>query len=139
MLKIKSMETTNVMNPENVQGMFLCWLQVSRKMQKSMTLQEWELQGWLLDNVVHRVVKEEAWKGLCKAIEAVMEEGNRRKNEDDSPLQMTYHAPDELTSGCIRIWRQTDPKAVINIPVIDWRGEAEVVDGGANTRSTGQE
>lgn len=117
------MKTNEVTNPENVQGMFLCWVQVSNRMQKSMTLQEWELQGWLLDNVVHCVVKEENWKRLCKAIDRRIEEAHQRMNEDDSHLQTFFHAPDELTSGCIRIWRQADRKACINIPVIDWRGE----------------
>lgn len=114
---------TNEVNQENVQGMFLCWIQVSNKMQKSETEAEWTLLSWLYENAVHRTVTTDGWRRLCKAIDARVEEANRGRYEVDSPLMMNYHAPDELTSGYIRISRQADRKACINIPVIDWRGE----------------
>ncbi len=116
------METTNVTNPENVQGMFLCWLQVSRRMEKTKTVEEWRLGDWLLENVVHRTIHAREWDAAMQAIRKRMSEANAQKNPDDSPLNITWSEPDEVSSGYIRIIRDSDPKAVMNIPVIDWRG-----------------
>ena len=113
---------TNEVNNENVLGMFLCWIQVSNKLQKSETESEWTLLSWLYENAVHRTVTSDGWRRLCKAIDARVELAHQQMFDDESPLQTEYHAPDELTSGYIRIWRKTEPKACINIPVIDWRG-----------------
>lgn len=117
---------TNEVNQENVQGMFLCWVQVSNKMQKSMTLPEWALINWLSENIVHRTVTTDGWQQLCKAVDDRVELAHQQMNEEDSPLDSDFHAPDELTSGYIRIWHQADRKACINIPVIDWRGEFKI-------------
>lgn len=116
---------TNEVNNENVQGMFLCWTQVSNKTQKSMKLPEWALINWLSEHIVHRTVTTDGWQRLCKAVEERVELAHQQMNDEDSPLDSDFHAPDDLTSGYIRIWRRTDPKACINIPIIDWRGKAE--------------
>ena len=118
---------TNEVNQENVQGMFLCWIQVSNKMQKSETEAEWALLSWLYENAVHRTVTTDGWLRLCKAIDARVEEANRGRYDVDSPLDSDYHSPVGLTSGYIRIWRMKDPMAGINIPVIGWRGTFEEI------------
>ena len=116
------METTNVTKPENVQGMFLCWLQVSRRMEKTMSLAEWELKNWLLENAVHCTIPDLEWPSAMKAIRERVSTANAHKNADDAPLDFRWSRPDEVSSGYIRIEREGDPKAVMNIPVIDWRG-----------------
>lgn len=119
------MKTNEVTNAENdMQGMFFCWTQVSRRMEKTQTLAEWGLKNWLLENVVHRVVDAKSWKKAVRKIEERMERANRTKNDNDLRLQLDYGTPDEVCSGYVRIWRQGDAKACINIPVIDWRGTA---------------
>ena len=123
MSKIKSMKTNEV-NNENVQGMFLCWLQVSNRIQKNMTDAERDLVCWLLNNAVHRVTDAEDI-----FIEARIN-GAVERADFGTPFshKVYFHAPDELTSGFIRIERSGDPKACINIPVIDWRGEFNAMD-----------
>ena len=110
------------MNPENVQGMFLCWLQVSRRMEKTTSLTEWNLENWLLENFVHRTIPDLEWPSAMKAIRESVSKVNARKTPDDAPLDFRWSRPDEVSSGYIRIEREGDPKAVMNIPVIDWRG-----------------
>ena len=112
------------MNPGNVQGMFFCWSQASRKMMKVQNLADYVLQGWLLDNVVHRTVAAREWDAVGAAIRAEVSELNGQNGEER--LEMDAVQPDELCSGHIRIWRVDCPKAVIHIPVIDWRGAFEV-------------
>ena len=113
---------TNEVNPENVQGMFLCWLQVSRRMEKTMSLVEWELKNWLLEHAVHCTIPDLEWPSSMKAIRERVSTVNAHKNADDAPLNFTWSRPAEVSSGCIRIEREGDAKAVMNIPVIDWRG-----------------
>lgn len=116
------METTNVTNPENVQGMFLCWLQVSRRMEKTMTLAEWNLKNWLLENAVHCTIHAREWDTVMDVIRDHVSDANVHKNPDADPLNIGWSRPDEVSSGYIRIERDGDPKAVMNVPVIDWRG-----------------
>jgi hypothetical protein len=107
---------------EDVEGMFLCWVQVSRRMEKTLTLAEWRLKAWLLERVVHRTVTVSGWEASMEAIRERVCEANALKNPDDAPLNIVWSEPDEVSSGCIRIERDGDAKAVMNVPVIDWRG-----------------
>lgn len=115
---------TNEVNNENVQGMFLCWTQVSRKMQKTMSEAEYDLLTWMLDNLVHRVTTD--FEATVYNVNHIMGYFNMKRidPETEPELVLEYSEPDELTSGYIRVKRLGEPKAVINIPVIDWRGTA---------------
>ncbi|MBR4243188.1 MAG: hypothetical protein IKR98_04750 [Bacteroidaceae bacterium] len=115
---------TNEVNNENVQGMFLCWTQVSRRMQKTMNEAEYDLLTWMLDNLVHRVTTD--FEATVYNVGRQVDEANKRRidPETEPELLLEYSEPDELTSGFIRVERSGEPKAVINIPVIDWRGTA---------------
>ena len=115
---------TNEVNPENMQGMFLCWLQVSRRMQKTMSVAEYDLLTWMLDNLVHRVTTD--FEATVYNVNHMMGCFNTKRidPETEPELLLEYSEPDELTSGYIRVKRLGEPKAVINIPVIDWRGTA---------------
>ena len=115
------METKSI-NQEDVQGMFFCWTQVSRRMQKSMSEREKELVDWLLESMVHRVIandNEDAVDDLIRKALAQCDFAEPHVHD------FYFDAPGELSSGCIRIWRRGDPKAVINIPIIDWRGQLQ--------------
>lgn len=115
---------TNEVNNENVQGMFLCWTQVSRRMQKTMNETEYDLLTWMLDNLVHRVTTD--FQATVYNVGRQVDEANKRRidPETEPELDLVFYEPDELTSGYIRVERSGEPKAVINIPVIDWRGTA---------------
>lgn len=115
---------TNEVNNENVQGMFLCWTQVSRRMQKTMNEAEYDLLTWMLDNLVHRVTTD--FYATMYNVGRQVDEANKRRidPETEPELDLVFNEPDELTSGYIRVERSGEPKAVINIPVIDWRGTA---------------
>lgn len=115
---------TNVTNIEDVQGMFFCWTQVSRKMMKVQNLADYVLQGWLLNNVVHRVVDAHQWNEAVGSIRVKLAALNEQNGEET--LAMEAVKPDDLCSGYIRIWREDSPRAIINIPVIDWRGELQL-------------
>lgn len=112
------------MNNENVQGMFLCWTQVSRRMQKTMSETEYDLLTWMLDNLVHRVTTD--FEATVYNVNHMMGYFNMKRidPEMEPELVLEYREPDELTSGYIRVKRLGEPKSVINIPVIDWRGTA---------------
>lgn len=118
------METTNVTNPENVQGMFLCWLQVSRRMEKVMNANEQHMRQTLLDNYVHRTITSEDFRKLMVEHELHLAKYNQLV-EEEKRLRLEYSEPDEVSSGYFRISRLHDPKAVMNVPVIDWRGKME--------------
>lgn len=104
--------------------MFLCWTQVSRRMQKTMNEAEYDLLTWMLDNLVHRVTTD--FEATVYNVGRQVDEANKRRidPETEPELLLEYSEPDELTSGFIRVERSGEPKAVINIPVIDWRGTA---------------
>ena len=118
------METTNVTNPEDVQGMFLCWLQVSRRMEKVMNANEQRMRQTLLERYVHRTVTPETFRRMMAENEDLFERYNREVSEQEQ-LWFAWEEPDEVCSGYIRIGREHDPKAVMNIPVIDWRGRLQ--------------
>ena len=107
------------MNIEDVQGMFFCWTQVSRRMQKTMSEREKELVDWLLENVVHRVMAQGNERGFEDLIQKALAQCDFA---EPNRHHFDFDAPAELTSGSVRIWRQGDTKACINIPIIDWRG-----------------
>ena len=94
-------------------------------MEKTQTLEEWGLKNWLLENVVHRTIPTREWHAAMRTILERVSEANARKNPGDAPLNIGYGYPDEVSSGYIRISRVGDPKAVMNIPVIDWRGRMQ--------------
>ncbi|MBQ8937736.1 MAG: hypothetical protein IJ142_00445 [Bacteroidaceae bacterium] len=116
------METNEVMNPENVQGMFLCWLQVSRRMEKVMNTDEQRMRQTLLDKYVHRTITSETFRRMMAEHEKKLQKYNREVIESYQ-LRLEYSEPDEVSSGYIRISRENDPKAVMNVPIIDWRGK----------------
>ena len=115
---------TNVTNNENVQGMFFCWTQVSRRMQKTMSEAEYELLTWMLDNLVHCVTTD--FEATVYNVHRQVIEANRKRIDPETEPELTllYGEANELTSGFIRVERSGDAKACINIPVIDWRGTA---------------
>lgn len=115
---------TNVTIPENVQGMFFCWTQVSRRMQKTMNEVEYELLTWMLDSLVHCVTTD--FEATVYNVHRKVREVNSKRIDPESEPELTllYGEANELTSGFIRVERSGDAKACINIPVIDWRGTA---------------
>lgn len=122
--KYTIMETNEVMNPENVQGMFLCWLQVSRRMEKVMNANEQRMKQTLLDKYVHRTITTETFRRMMADHEKALQKYNQEVIESYR-LRLEYSEPDEVSSGYIRISRENDPKAVMNVPIIDWRGKIE--------------
>ena len=118
------METNEVMNPENVQGMFLCWLQVSRRMEKVMNENEQRMRQTLLENYVHCSITAEVFRRMMAEHEQHLQTYNQEVGEEYR-LCLDYSEPDEVSSGYIRIWRRADPKAVMNVPIIDWRGKID--------------
>ena len=110
------------MNPENVQGMFLCWLQVSRRMEKVMNADEQRMRQTLLDKYVHRTITTETFRRMMAEHEKKLQKYNQEVIESYQ-LRLEYSEPDEVSSGYIRISRENDPKAVMNVPIIDWRGK----------------
>ena len=78
--------------------------------------------SWMLDNLVHRVTTD--FEATVYNVHRRVSEANSKRIDPETEKELTlfYGETDELTSGYIRIEREGEPRACINIPVIDWRG-----------------
>ena len=118
------MKTNELVNNENVQGMFLCWVQVSRRLEKVMNENEQRMRQTILENYVHCTITAEVFRRMMAEHEQHLQTYNQEVGEE-CRLCLDYSEPDEVSSGYIRIWREADPKAVMNVPIIDWRGKID--------------
>ena len=118
------MESKNYVFRENVTDLqYFCQLQVSNKFLHTMTPQEAELIGWMVDSFVHRNASEDEVTSVVKRITSRVE-GMNELHENNGPyLVVTYSPLRPTENGFIRIERTSGRHQSILLPVIDYRGE----------------
>lgn len=122
------METKNYHFRENeTQRAFFCQLQVSNKFRRSMSPQEAELIDWIVSGFVHRAA---FTLGDQQRVAAVIQKRIELMNSDhegNGPfLVFTYEPLRRTENGFIRIERTSGRHQSLLLPIIDYRGEAEL-------------
>ena len=122
------METKNYQFRENeTQRAFFCQLQVSNKFRRSMSPQEAELIDWIVASFVHRAAftigsQEEVSRRIADRVEAL----NWEHDGNGPFLVFTYVPLRRTENGFIRIERTSGRHQSLLLPIIDYRGEADL-------------
>ena len=122
------METKNYQFRENeTQRAFFCQLQVSNKFRQTMSPQEAELIDWIVDGFVHRAALTLTdLQRVATVIQERIEEMNN-DHEGNGPFLAFTYVPLRLTeNGFIRIERTSGRHQSLLLPIIDYRGEADL-------------
>lgn len=117
------METKNyVVRENNVEHMFFCHLQVSKKFMKSITPQEAEFVEWMANTFVHRTCESAKFESIVKDIRMMIENVNRQHEHVGPYLVMTCSPLRCFENGFIRIERTSGHHQSLLLPIIDYRG-----------------
>lgn len=102
-----------------------CQLQVSNKFRKSMDAQEADLLVWMVDALVHRSATLGQVQEGVKIIKGRVELINQER-AGGPYLTVTYSPLRTDESGFIRIERTSGRHQSLLLPIIDYRGEADL-------------
>lgn len=122
------METKNYQFRENeTQRAFFCQLQVSNKFRRSMSPQEAEFIDWIVASFVHHAAFTLTdQQRVAAVIEERIEEMNNDHDGNGPFLVFTYVPLRRTENGFIRIERTSGRHQSLLLPIIDYRGEAEL-------------
>ena len=102
---------------------YFCQLQVSNKFRRDMSADELELCSWMVENLVHRSIREEQFRQVLDAMQQRVDAANRSWDGTRPFLVLTYVPLLRTESGYIRIERANRKHQALLLPIIDYQGE----------------
>ena len=109
---------------KNVDAMFFCRLQVSKKFAKTANAWELRLIDWIISNLDHRTLHggAEAMSRVVARVHSEVETVNGYESDPQRKLVIIFAPMTQERTGSIRIERQGAPRQALCIPITDTMG-----------------